>query len=101
MNLDINLIRHGSDAEVRLNGFINAANAPEVERILTDVATRFDSVTLDMEKLEYVSSAGLRTFKQAYAILRRKGGVLYAKNASKAVIEVFEITGFLRLFTFL
>ena len=101
MNLDINLIRHGSDAEVRLNGFINAGNAPEVERILTDVATRFDSVTLDMEKLEYVSSAGLRAFKHAYMELRRKGGVLEAKNVSKAVMEVFELTGFTRLFRFL
>ena len=101
MNLDINLIRHGSDAEVRLNGFINAGNAPEVERILTDVATRFDSVTLDMEKLEYVSSAGLRTFKRIYMDLRRKGGTLYAKNIDKAVLEVLEVTGFTRLFKFI
>jgi hypothetical protein len=33
--------------------------------------------------------------------LRRKGGVLEAKNVSKAVMEVFELTGFTRLFKFL
>ena len=101
MNLDINLIRHGNDAELKLDGYIDASNAPEVEKILTQAATRFDSLTLDMEKLDYVSSAGLRTFKQAYVILRKKGGTLYAKNVSKAVIEVFEVTGFVRLFKFL
>ncbi len=33
--------------------------------------------------------------------LRRKGGVLKARNASKSVMEVLELTGFTRLFKFL
>ena len=101
MSMKVDLIKHGQDAELKLNGYIDATNANDVDKILSDVVSQFDNVILDMAKLEYVSSAGLRTFRQAYAILRKKGGVLYAKNASKAVIEVFEITGFLRLFTFL
>ena len=55
----------------------------------------------DMSKLEYVSSAGLRAFKRAYMELHRKGGLLSAKNVSKSVMEVFELTGFTRLFRFL
>ena len=101
MNLDIRLIRHGSDAELKLHGYIDAGNAPDVEKILSQAANRFDSLTLDMEKLDYVSSAGLRTFKQVYGILRKKGGTLYARNVSKALLEIFEVTGFIRLFKFL
>ena len=52
---------------------------------------------LDMEKLKYVSSGGLRAFKHAYLELRKKGGTLQAKNVNKMVMEVFEVTGFTRL----
>ena len=75
--------------------------AAEVENLLIGVAAQYDNLLLDMGKLEYVSSAGLRAFKHVYMDLRRKGGVLKARNASKSVMEVLELTGFTRLFKFL
>lgn len=101
MSLEVNLIKHGRDAELKLNGFIDATNAADLEKILSDVTAKFNDLTLDMAKLEYVSSAGLRAFKRAYVELHRKGGTLSAKNVSKAVMEVFELTGFTRLFKFI
>ena len=100
MSMKVDLIKHGADAELKLNGYIDATNANDVDKILSDVVAQFDNVTLDMTKLEYVSSAGLRAFKHAYMDLRRKGGTLSARNVSKAVMEVFELTGFTRLFKF-
>ena len=101
MSLDISLIKHGNDGVLKLDGFIDATNANEAENVLMDVATKFDNLTLDMEKLEYVSSAGLRAFKRLYMEMRRKGGTLSAKNVDKAIMEVLEVTGFTRLFKFI
>ena len=101
MSMDISLIKRGTDAELKLDGYIDATNAAEVENVLMDVASKFDSLTLDMEKLEYVSSAGLRAFKRLYMEMRRKGGSLCAKNVDKAIMEVLEVTGFTRLFKFI
>ncbi len=101
MSLNISLIKHGNEGELKLDGYIDASNAAEVENVLMDVATKFDSLTLDMEKLEYVSSAGLRAFKRLYMEMRRKGGTLYAKNVDKTIMEVLEVTGFTRLFKFI
>ena len=101
MNLEVSLIKRSSGAELKLDGYIDATNAAEVDRILSDVTAQFDNVILDMAKLEYVSSAGLRAFKHAYMDLHRKGGILSAKNASKSVLEVFKLTGYTRLFKFL
>ena len=97
MTLDINLVRNGNIAEIQLDGYIDANNARDVDSILTEVVGKFDSVVLNMEKLKYISSAGLRAFKHAYMELRRKGGTLSAKNVSSTVMEVFEVTGFTRL----
>ena len=101
MSMNISLIKSGADAELKLDGYIDATNAADIEKILVDVAARYDNLTLDMDKLEYVSSAGLRAFKHIYMDLRRKGGILYARNVDKAVMEVFEVTGFTRLFKFI
>ena len=100
MSMKMDLIKHGNDAELKMDGYIDATNAAEVEEVLVDVAGKFDNMLLDMEKLEYVSSAGLRAFKRVYMELRRKGGTLSAKNVDKAIMEVLEVTGFTRLFKF-
>ena len=100
MSLNMNLIKRGTTGELQLIGFIDASNAAEVEKIIVDVVSRFDTVLFDMEKLEYVSSAGLRAFKHAYMDMHAKHGSLEAKNVSKNVMEVFEVTGFTRLFKF-
>ncbi len=101
MSMDISLIRRGTEGELKLDGYIDASNAAEVEKVLVDVAAKFDSLILNMEKLEYVSSAGLRAFKHVYMDMRRKGGTLSAKNVDKSIMEVLEVTGFTRLFKFL
>ena len=101
MSMKVDLIKHGEDAELKLNGYIDATNASDVDKILCDVVAQFDNVALDLAKLEYVSSAGLRTFKLVYMELRRKGGTLSAKNTGKSVMEVLEVTGFTRLFKFI
>lgn len=100
MSMKMDLIKRGNDAELKMDGYIDATNAAEVEDVLMDVAGKFDNLLLDMEKLEYVSSAGLRAFKRVYMELRRKGGTLSAKNVDKAIMEVLEVTGFTRLFKF-
>ena len=96
--MKINLIKHGRDAELAFDGYIDVSNAAEMEQLLADLVSQYDNLLLDMAKLEYVSSGGLRAFKRAYVELHRKGGTLSAKNISKSVMEVFELTGFTRLF---
>ena len=100
MSMKMDLIKRGNDAELKMDGYIDATNAAEVEEVLMDVAGKFDNLLLDMEKLEYVSSAGLRAFKRVYMELRRKSGTLSAKNVDKAIMEVLEVPGFTRLFKF-
>ena len=100
MSMNMNLIKRGTEGELQLIGYIDASNAAEVENILVDVVSKFDTLILDMEKLKYVSSAGLRAFKHAYMDMRKKHGTLCAKNVSKMVMEVLEVTGFTRLFKF-
>ena len=55
---------------------------------------RFDKLTLNMEKLQYISSAGLRVLKKTYMAAVKKNGVLELSHVNKLVMEVLEMTGF-------
>ena len=45
MSMKVDLIKHGEDAELKLNGYIDATNANDVDKILSDVVSQFDNVS--------------------------------------------------------
>lgn len=51
------------------------------------------SIVLDFEKLEYISSAGLRVLLKAQKAMKNEKS-LKLKNVGNAAMEVLEITGF-------
>ena len=99
--MHLKLINRGEEGELLMVGRLDSSTAPEVEEIVLQVADRFDKVILNMAQLEYISSAGLRILKLLYMALRKKDGELQLKNANKLVMEVFEMTGFAGLLTFI
>ena len=99
--MHIKLINRTEEGELLLEGRLDSSTAPEVEEIVLQVADRFDRVILNMAQLEYISSAGLRVLKLLYIALKKKNGELLLKNTNKFVMEVFEMTGFAGLLTFI
>ena len=77
---------------LRLEGRIDSSNAPAAEKEITEYAAAHPhtSVEIDMEKLEYISSAGLRVILR----IRKNDPDLKILNASPEVYEILEMTGF-------
>lgn len=90
----IKLVKRENEAELLIEGRLDSNTAPEAEKIFVDVAGQFDKIILNMEKLEYTSSAGLRIIKNLQVTMNKKSGELLMKNVNKMVMEVFEMTGF-------
>lgn len=97
--MTLKLVNRGSEGELLIDGRLDSTSAPETEEIITQTAERFDTLVLNLAGLEYVSSAGLRIFKQLHIFMKKKNGNLYFKNVNKTVMEVFEITGLVGLFS--
>ncbi len=76
-----------------LEGRLDTITAPELEKEISELSDDVKGLVIDMEKLEYVSSAGLRVILKAYKTLSSKEG-LKIVNASDDIKEVFNITGF-------
>ena len=82
---------------VQIQGKIDSNSALEFEKELFDVVSKSPDLepVLDAEKLEYISSAGLRVLMK----LRKQRDKLDMINVSRDVYEILEVTGFTELLT--
>lgn len=76
-----------------LVGRLDTMTAPELETEISAMLPTVQSLTLDMEKLDYISSAGLRVLLKTQKALEKKSG-LKITHVPEAVREVFDMTGF-------
>jgi len=80
-----------------LNGRLDTATAPMLERKIKQWGKEITEVALDFAALEYISSMGLRVLLQAKKTFKAEGRKLTIKNMGDPIREVFEMTGFLNL----
>lgn len=80
----------GAALTVALEGRLDTTTAPKLEEELRGGITR---LVFDVEKLEYISSAGLRVLLAMQKLMNQQGEMVL-QNVNEAVMEVFEVTGF-------
>ena len=88
----INKTVNGSELTVALDGRLDTTTAPQLEKEL-DSLSDIKMLIIDMEKLVYVSSAGLRVLLKAQKVMNKQGKMT-VKNVSQEIKEIFEVTGF-------
>ena len=91
--MDIIRTENEKTVTLALEGRLDTTTAPELDKEVKDCAEHFDELILDFEKLDYISSAGLRVLLSAQKAMRVKGGMKVTK-INEIVREVFEVTGF-------
>lgn len=86
---------------VYFDGRLDTAVSIQVQKDLEPLIDNINSdVVLDCEKLQYISSSGLRIFLRMLKIAKAAGHHVYIRNLSKDLRQVFTITGFINLFEF-
>ena len=98
--MTITSTRKGGKIVLSLRGRIDIYSADEFEIFTANILPDIEEETvmvLDCRDLIYISSAGLRVVLSAYKALKRKNGRLEVINASPAIIEIFTITGFIKI----
>ena len=85
--MTIKLINRGAEGELLLEGRLDAVTSAEAEEIFLQMTERFEKLILNMEKLQYISSAGLRVLKKTYMAMVKKNGTLELSHVNKLVME--------------
>lgn len=96
--LKIDKSLEGTKAVYTLEGRLDTLTAPELEKELQAGLDGVTELTLDLEKLAYISSAGLRILLATHKQMARQGA-LKLVHVQSTVMEIFEVTGFADILT--
>ncbi len=97
--LNLSAEQNGNEVIIHIEGKMDTNSSPQVTEKINENVLNCDKLILDLEKLEYVSSAGLRVFVMADQKMSDKGGELNVKNVPNPISEIFEMTGFDNMIT--
>ena len=86
----------GNKLTIGISGRLNTTTTPELEQELAQSLDGVESLVFDFEKLEYISSSGLRVLLSTHKKMMKQGEFTII-NVSEDVMEVLEITGFASL----
>lgn len=84
-------ITNGTEAVLKMSGWLDTQSAPELEQAVAGLDGGIETLILDLEKLEYISSAGLR---QIVAAHKKMNGKLTLRNVQSDIMSVLTMAGF-------
>lgn len=93
MDINVKTIDNVTIAEI--GGELDGATAPLAELQLMPLAQQGQRLLLDMSRLTYMSSAGLRIVLKLYRTITGKDGQIALAGASEYIRDTMAMTGFL------
>ena len=96
--MNIEQKRNGSALTIAPEGYLDTTTAPELRAVLETALDGVTELTFDFEKLEYISSSGLRLLLFAQKAMNEQG-TMKVIHANNIILEIFEVTGFADVLT--
>ena len=90
--------RDGNALTIAPEGYLDTTTAPELRAVLETTLHGVTELTFDFEKLEYISSSGLRLLLFAQKAMNEQG-TMKVIHANNIILEIFEVTGFADVLT--
>ena len=84
---------------VAMNGDIDGSSAPQAQAQILPLAQSSTKILLDLHKVPYMSSAGLRLLLVIYRTLSGNGGKVALVGLSEELTDTMTVTGFLDFFS--
>lgn len=98
--IQIEIEKNGEIALASVKGRLDSVTAPEMEKQFTALIGQGEKkVLIDLDGLEYISSAGLRVLLVIAKGLKAAQGTLVLCSLAPIVREVMVISGFDKIFT--
>ena len=94
MNIIVELLN--TTAQLKVEGRLDTITAPDLDKRINELDAK--EIVLDLENLEYISSAGLRVLLAAHKKFVKLNG-MKVTNVKPEVMEIFEMTGFADILT--
>ena len=96
---EISQAEKGNVTVLHIKGFLDAHTAPKFENALQQlIGENRVKIVVNMDQLDYISSAGLGVIMGFIEEIREKSGDIKMSNLSPKVYRVFDLLGFPALY---
>lgn len=89
---------NGNEATIALTEKLDTTSAPQLEEELKTLLPGKEKIIFDFEKLDYLSSAGLRILLNTQKVMSKQGCMII-RNVNDVIMDVFDMTGFSSILT--
>ncbi len=96
--MKIDTKKDGNSLLINLEGRLDTNTFQDLEKEIADL-DGIKKITFDFEKLDYISSAGLRVLLTCQKKMNNISGTMIIKNVKEEIQEVFDMTGFSDILT--
>lgn len=90
--MTIDRIVNGKEITLKIDGWLDVNSANDLGAA-TEQITEASAIILDFEKVEYISSAGLRQVVASNKKAKELGADFSVIKVTKEVMSIFELTG--------
>ena len=91
--------QNGDTVTLLVDGRVDTNTSPELQKAILEAFQGAKKLTLDLEKVLYVSSAGLRAFLIGQKTAASKGASMELIHVAPAVKNVLDSVGFSKILT--
>lgn len=95
--LKVSVNKDGDTYTVLVDGRLDTLTSPQLDEEINKIIEGAKKLILDLDKLAYISSAGLRVLLGAAQQLDGKGEMVLI-HVSETIREIFDVTGFIQIF---
>ncbi len=85
--------KSATSLELVIGGRLDTGTAPELEAKLKQIAKDTQTLYLNLQNVQYISSAGLRVVLLAHKLMLPTGGKMIIRSPSAFCKQVLEATG--------
>ena len=98
--MEVKILEQNGEKVVSIEGRVDTVTVPDLEMKVSPIWSMPDTtLVFDCEKLEYISSSGLRIILSAHKQVTSRGGKFIRRHLNREVRSVIDLTGFSRILT--
>ncbi len=96
--MEITVNKNGTELTLSPIGKLDTATSPQLQAAVDENISGVTGLTFDLEKLVYLSSAGLRVLMSAQKTMNKQGEMVIT-NVNEDIMDIFDMTGLTDVFT--
>lgn len=97
--MTITKLQEGDGVTLQVDGRVDTNTSPELQKAILESFQSTKKLTLDLEKVVYISSAGLRALLLGQKTASSKGAVMELLHVAPTVKSVLDSVGFSKILT--